>query len=148
MISSCFISIGSIEGKFHDELLELTGFTDAPTEDRNIQQSWEEKKTRFAELIKTKTRDEWDEIMLGSDVCYAPVLDLSEAPEHPHNVARGSFIEIDGVMQPGPAPRFSRTPGKVQMPPPAPGQHTMEVLTAWGFSSEDVEKLKDVGAIT
>ena len=86
--------------------------------------------------------------MAGSDVCYAPVLDLSEAPRHPHNVARGSFVEVDGVIQPGPTPRFSRTPGEVQMPPPAPGQHTMEVLTDWGFSSEDVEKLKDVGAVS
>ena len=143
-----FVSIGSIEGKFHDELLELTGFTDAPTEDRNVQESWDEKKARLGEIIKSKSRDQWDEIMAGSDVCYAPVLDLSEAPRHPHNVARGSFVEVDGVIQPGPTPRFSRTPGEVQMPPPAPGQHTMEVLTDWGFSSEDVEKLKDVGAVT
>lgn len=143
-----FVSIGSIEGKFHDELLELTGFTDAPTEDRNVQESWDEKKARLGEIIKSKSRDQWDEIMAGSDVCYAPVLDLSEAPRHPHNVARGSFVEVDGVIQPGPTPRFSRTPGEVQMPPPVPGQHTMEVLTDWGFSSEDVEKLKDVGAVT
>ena len=143
-----FVSIGSIEGKFHDELLELTGFTDAPTEDRNVQESWDEKKARLGEIIKSKSRDQWDEIMAGSDVCYAPVLDLSEAPRHPHNVARGSFVEVDGVIQPGPTPRFSCTPGEVQMPPPAPGQHTMEVLTDWGFSSEDVEKLKDVGAVT
>ncbi|MEE3139910.1 MAG: CoA transferase, partial [Actinomycetota bacterium] len=113
----------------------------------NDQDDWIDKKARLADLIRSKTRDEWDEVMLGSDVCYAPVLDLSEAPQHPHNVARGSFVEIDGVIQPGPAPRFSRTPGEVQMPPPAPGQHTEEILTDWGFSSEDVEKLKDVGAI-
>jgi alpha-methylacyl-CoA racemase len=143
-----FVSIGSIEGKFHDELLQLTGLTDASTEARNDQESWAEKKSRLAEIIKSRSRDEWDEVMLGSDVCYAPVLDLSEAPEHPHNVARGSFVEVDGVVQPGPAPKFSRTPGEVQMPPPAPGQHTLEVLTDWGFSSEDVEKLKDVGAVS
>ena len=143
-----FVSIGSIEGKFHDELLELTGLTDSSTEARNDQESWAEKKSRLAEIIKSRNRDEWDEVMLGSDVSYATVLDLSEAPGHPHNVARGSFFELDGVMQPGPAPKFSRTPGQVQMPPPAPGQHTLEVLTDWGFSSEDVEKLKDVGAIS
>ena len=142
-----FVSIGSIEGKFHDELLQLTGLQDASTEERNDQSGWPEKKDRMAEVIKSKTRDEWDEIMLGSDVCYAPVLDLSEAPSHPHNVARGSFVEVDGVVQPAPAPRFSRTPGEVQMPPPSPGQHTAEVLTDWGFSVEDVEKLKDVGAV-
>ena len=142
-----FVSIGSIEGKFHDELLQLTGLQDASTEERNDQSGWPEKTDRMAEVIKSKTRDEWDEIMLGSDVCYAPVLDLSEAPSHPHNVARGSFVEVDGVVQPAPAPRFSRTPGEVQMPPPSPGQHTAEVLTDWGFSVEDVEKLKDVGAV-
>ena len=142
-----FVSIGSIEGKFHDELLQLTGLQDASTEERNDQSGWPEKKDRMAEVIKSKTRDEWDDIMLGSDVCYTPVLDLSEAPSHPHNVARGSFVEVDGVVQPAPAPRFSRTPGEVQMPPPSPGQHTAEVLTDWGFSVEDVEKLKDVGAV-
>jgi len=85
--------------------------------------------------------------MLGSDVCYAPVLDLEEAPQHPHNVARGTFVEVEGVVQPGPAPKFSRTPGEVQMPPPAPGQHTADALADWGFDSEDVQKLLDVGAV-
>ena len=143
-----FVSIGSIEGKFHDELLQLTGLDEAPTNSRNDQQSWAEKKARLSEIIKSKTRDEWDQIMLGSDVCYAPVLDLSEAPSHPHNVARGSFVEIDGVTQPGPAPRFSRTPGEVQMPPPDPGQHTSEILLEWGFHDEDIEKLRDIGAVS
>ena len=142
-----FVSIGSIEGKFHDELLELTGLAAAPTVARNDRATWEEKKSAMAEIIATKTRDEWDEIMLGSDVCYAPVLDLEEAPLHPHNVARGSFVEVEGVTQPGPAPKFSRTPGEVQMPPPAPGQHTDEALADWGFDADDVAKLRDIGAI-
>ena len=143
-----FISIGSIEGKFHDELLELTGLTDAPTVDRNDRAAWADKKERMAEVIVTKTRDEWDAIMLGSDVCYAPVLDLEEAPYHPHNVARGTFVEVEGVMQPGPAPKFSRTPGEIQMPPPGPGQHTDEALAAWGFDTDDIAKLRDVGAVS
>jgi alpha-methylacyl-CoA racemase len=142
-----FISIGSIEGKFHDELLELTGLADAPTVDRNDTANWEDKKARMAEVIATKTRDEWDAIMLGSDVCYAPVLDLEEAPRHPHNVARGTFVEVEGVTQPGPAPKFSRTPGEVQMPPPAPGQHTDQVLADWGFDADDITKLRDIGAV-
>ena len=142
-----FISIGSIEGKFHDELLELTGLADAATVDRNDRATWDDKKVAMAEIVKTKTRDEWDEIMLGSDVCYAPVLDLEEAPQHPHNVARGTFVEVEGVVQSGPAPKFSRTPGEVQMPPPAPGQHTADALADWGFDSEDVQKLLDVGAV-
>ena len=102
----------------------------------------------MAEVIVTKTRDEWDAIMLGSDVCYAPVLDLEEAPYHPHNVARGTFVEVEGVMQPGPAPKFSRTPGEIQMPPPGPGQHTDEALAAWGFDTDDIAKLRDVGAVS
>ncbi len=142
-----FISIGSIEGKFHEELLELTGLAGAPTVERNDRSTWEEKKAAMAEVVKTKTRDEWDQLMLGSDVCYAPVLDLEEAPNHPHNVARETFIEVEGVVQPGPTPRFSRTPGEVQMPPPAPGQHTAEALADWGFDSEDIQKLLDVGAV-
>ena len=143
-----FISIGSIEGKFHDELLELTGLADAPTVDRNDRAAWEDKKAAMAEVIATKTRDEWDQIMLGSDVCYAPVLDLDEAPNHPHNVARGTFVEVEGVPQPGPAPKFSRTPGEIQMPPPAPGQHTADALADWGFDADDIQKLKDVGAVS
>ena len=142
-----FVSIGSIEGKFHDELLELTGLADAPTVDRNDRSTWDDKKEAMAAVIATKTRDEWDAIMLGSDVCYAPVLDLEEAPHHPHNVARESFVEVEGVTQPGPAPKFSRTPGAVQMPPPGPGQHTAEALADWGFDSDDIAKLKDVGAV-
>lgn len=142
-----FVSVGSIEGKFHDELLELTGLSDAATVDRNDMDSWANKRARLAEVFATRTRDEWDEIMLGSDVCYAPVLDLEEAPHHPHNVARGSFVEVDGVTQPAPAPRFSRTPGEVQMPPAAPGQHTAEALSDWGFDEEDIRKLRDIGAV-
>ena len=143
-----FISIGSIEAKFHDVLLEITGLTDATTVDRNDQSTWEEKKQRMAQLVRLKTREEWDELMLGSDVCYAPVLDFEEAPKHPHNVARQSFVEIEGVMQPAPAPKFSRTPGRVQMPPPSPGQHTSEILSEWGFSASEIEILKNVGAVT
>ncbi len=142
-----FVSVGSIEGKFHDELLEKTGLADAPTVDRNDRDAWADKRARLAEAIKTKTRDEWDEIMAGSDVCYAPVLDLSEAPHHPHNVARGSFVEVEGVMQPAPAPRFSRTPGEVARPPAAPGENTDEVLADWGFDADDIEKLHEVGAV-
>ena len=142
-----FVSVGSIEGKFHDELLEKTGLADAPTVDRNDRDEWADKRARLAEVIKTKTRDEWDEIMAGSDVCYAPVLDLSEAPRHPHNVARGSFVEVEGVMQPAPAPRFSRTPGAVHRPPAAPGENTDEVLADWGFDADDIEKLHEVGAV-
>ena len=143
-----FVSVGSIEGKFHDELLERTGLTESPTVDRNDREAWADKRARLAEVFKTKTRDEWDAIMAGSDVCYAPVLDLEEAPLHPHNMARGSFIEVEGVTQPAPAPRFSRTPGAVARPPAAPGENTDEVLADWGFDTDDIAKLRDVGAVS
>ena len=143
-----FVAVGSIEGKFHDELLQKTGLTESPTVDRNDREAWADKRARLAEVFRTKTRDEWDAIMAGSDVCYAPVLDLEEAPLHPHNVARGSFIEVEGVTQPAPAPRFSRTPGAVARPPAAPGENTDEVLADWGFDTDDIAKLRDVGAVS
>ena len=118
----------------------------AATVDRNDRDAWADKRARLAEVIKTKTRDEWDEIMAGSDVCYAPVLDLSEAPHHPHNVARGSFVEVEGVMQPAPAPRFSRTPGEVARPPASPARTIMR-CSDWGFDADDIEKLHEVGAV-
>src|SRR5208282_1231951 len=83
----------------------------------------------------------------GSDVCFAPVLSMEEAPQHPHNRHRGTFVEQEGVVQPGPAPRFSRTPGKIQRPPASPGQHTDEALRDWGFSNAELEKLRGQGAI-
>jgi alpha-methylacyl-CoA racemase len=85
--------------------------------------------------------------MEGSDVCFAPVLSLEEAPAHPHNARRKAFVEVEGVVQPAPAPRFSRTPGGVQRPPAIPGEHTREVLRAWGFTSEEVDGLAAARAI-
>ena len=101
---------------------------------------------RATELFKTKTRDEWCRIMDATDVCFAPVLSMSEAPEHPHNVHRNTFFESEGVVQPSPAPRFSRTPGAVQRPPAHPGQHTDEVLAEWGIDADRVAKLRESGA--
>jgi alpha-methylacyl-CoA racemase len=86
-------------------------------------------------IFLTKTRDEWCEIMEGTDVCFAPVLAMDEAPEHPHNVERGTFTEVAGLTQPAPAPRFSRTPGRIERPPPHAGQHTDEVLADWGIGA-------------
>ncbi len=86
-------------------------------------------------------------ILEGTDVCFGPVLDFDEAPEHPHNKARETFVEVDGVVQPAPAPRFSRTPSQVQRPPSAPGADTEEGLLAWGFSTADIAQLREAGAI-
>ncbi|MEZ5409643.1 MAG: CaiB/BaiF CoA-transferase family protein [Acidimicrobiales bacterium] len=142
-----WISIGSIEAKFHAELLEKLGLEESDIPDRMDRSRWVEHKKRLTELFLSKTRDEWSALMEGSDVCFAPVLSMAEAPNHPHNVARGTFVEVDGVIQPGPAPRFSRTPGQVQSPPPDPGQHTEAVLADWGWSADQIADLRSAGAI-
>ncbi|UCE87671.1 MAG: CoA transferase [Deltaproteobacteria bacterium] len=142
-----YVSLGSIEPQFYADLLRLSGLEgeDLPTQmDRA---KWPDMKQRMAQLMKTRTRDEWCEIMEGSDVCFAPVLAMAEAPEHPHNRARGTFVEVDGEVQPGPAPRFSRTPNEIARPPSAPGQHTDEALADWGFTAEEIAKLRDAGAV-
>ncbi len=108
---------------------------------------WPELKARFAEVIAGKTRDEWVEIMEGSDVCFAPVMSMTEAHEHPHNRARGNFVEVAGITQPGPAPKFSRTPGRIHSPPSVPGEHTEDALAAWGLPADHIAALKASGAI-
>jgi len=102
---------------------------------------------KLREVMKDKTRDQWCAIMEGSDVCFAPVLDLDEAPHHPHNEARRTFVDIDGIVQPSPAPRFSRTQPEIQGPPPLAGEHTREVLTDWGIPEDDLQSLIDAGAV-
>ncbi len=142
-----WISIGSIEPQFYTLLLEKTHINDPEFEHQMDRAKWPALKEKIARIIKTKPRAEWDRLMEGTDVCYAPVLSLAEAPHHPHNKARQTFIDIDGVMQPAPAPRFSRTKPEVQGPPPQAGQHSEAVLKDWGFAPDDVAALKSSGAI-
>jgi alpha-methylacyl-CoA racemase len=96
---------------------------------------------KFAGLFKKKTRDEWCEIMEGTDICFAPVLTFNEAPDHPHNKARGTFVDVEGVPQPNPAPRFSRTPGSVKGGAPDYGANTRDGLIEWGFDAGEVDAL-------
>jgi alpha-methylacyl-CoA racemase len=142
-----YVSIGSIEPQFYSELLRLTGLEGEELPWQHDKAQWPALKERLAAVFKGKTRDEWCEIMEGTDVCFAPVLSLAEAPQHPHNVHRGTFLDLDGVVQPGPAPRFSGTPASVQRPPAHAGQHTDEVLSEWGLDADRVSKLRDSGAI-
>ena len=129
-----WVSIGSIEPQFYAELLAKTGLAGDPEFAAHMDRSaWPRLSAKLAAIMKTKTRDEWCALMEGSDVCFAPVLSMAEAPAHPHNASRGTFVEVSGVTQPGPAPRFSRTPSAVQGPAPAPGAHTEAVLAAWGI---------------
>ncbi len=142
-----YVSIGSIETKFYDELLEKMDIepdTMAPQMER---ESWPAMKEKFKALFLTKTRDEWCAIMDNTDICFAPVLTLEEAPDYPHNKERNAFVDVEGVKHPAPAPRFSRTPSSIKGPAPKTGIHTEEVLRDWGISSDDINALKAGGAI-
>lgn len=143
-----WISLGSIEPQFYKLLIEKTGVDAEKFGAQMMTAKWPELKAEFTEVFKTKTRDEWCDIMEGTDVCFAPVLSISEAPNHPHNVARQTFIELDGVSQPAPAPRFSRTTPEVRNSARLAGQDTDSVLSDYGFSDEDVKALKEKGAVT
>ena len=129
-----WVSIGSLEPQFYALLMEKAELKDDKFKEQMNRKAWPELKLKFADIMKSKTRDEWCAIMEGTDICFAPVLSMVEAPEHPHNKARETFLEIDGVVQPAPAPRFSKTPGAVQGPPPGQGQHNDDVLKDWGVS--------------
>jgi alpha-methylacyl-CoA racemase len=133
-----YISLGSIEPQFYAELLRLTGLDgDAEFARQMDKEQWPHLKGRLTEVFLGKTRDEWCSIMEATDVCFAPVLTMSEAAQHRHNVERGTFIQVAGVTQPGPAPRFSRTRPEVVSAPAHAGQHTREVLTDWGVPGVD-----------
>lgn len=142
-----YVSIGSIEPQFYAELLEKTGLAGEDLPRQMDREQWPALKERLEGIFRTKSRDEWCDIMEGSDVCFAPVLSMSEAPEHPHLKARATFVERDGKVQPAPAPRFSRTAPEIQGPPAHPGEHTDAALTSWGFDAEDLKKLRETGAI-
>ncbi len=143
-----YVSIGSIEPQFYAELLRLTGLDgDEQFASQHDRALWPELKQRLAERFMSKTRDEWCALMEHSDVCFAPVLRMDEAARHPHNVARGTFVEAFGAMQPAPAPRFARTEATLQRPPAHDGQHTVEVLGEWGVEPDRVDALVASGAV-
>lgn len=139
-----WISLGSIEPQFYALLLQKLGLEgEVDPARQNERSSWPALKARLEALIATRTRDEWCELLEGSDVCFAPVLDPAEVARHPHNVARGSFVEIDGKTLPGPAPRFSATPGRLGAQPRKIGEDTDTVLREWGVPTEVVAALGD-----
>ena len=142
-----WISLGSIEPQFYAELLDRLGLDAERFANQNDRSLWPELSEEIAAVVRTKTRDEWDAVLEGSDVCYAPVLTAVEATRHPHNVARGTFIDVGGITQPGPAPRLSRTPGEVRRPPAHAGQHTDEILAEAGFDDDEVAALRASGAV-
>ena len=142
-----WIAVGAIEPKFYAALLGLMGLGDEDLAAQNDRARWPDLKRRFAEVFRAKTRDEWCEIMEGSDACFAPVLSLDEVSEHPHNRARASFTERDGIVQPAPAPRFSRSQAEAGAPPPQAGAHSKAALADWGFAPDEVADLIESGAV-
>ncbi|MSP96370.1 MAG: CoA transferase [Betaproteobacteria bacterium] len=139
------VSIGSIEARFYADLLERLGLAGAGLPPQQDRAGWPILRERFTAAFKTKTREEWCGVFETSDACFAPVLNWSEAYQHPHNVARNSFIEVGGVKQPAPAPRYSRTPGQVRRKPPERGEGGGAALADWGFDAAAVAKLQSLG---
>jgi alpha-methylacyl-CoA racemase len=143
-----YISLGSIEPQFYALLVEKAGLDADRFSAQMDGGKWDEFKAELTEVFKTKTRDEWRELMEGTDVCFAPVLALDEVHEHPHNVARNSFLEIDGIVQPAPAPRFSRSEPATPTGSRLPGQDSRAVLQDAGFSDAEIESMISSGAVT
>jgi alpha-methylacyl-CoA racemase len=140
-----FIAIGAIEPKFYQELLERLGLASAQLPAQNDRAGWSVLRKRFAQIFRTRTRDEWVRVFADSDACFAPVLTFAEAQSNPHHLARGSYVEVGGIEQPAPAPRFSRTSGEVRHPPPERGALGREALADWGFGAAEIEQLRALG---
>jgi len=142
-----WVAIGALEPQFYALLLEKCGIHDPEFSAQMDKRRWPALKEKMAALFRSKTREEWRALLEGTDACFAPVLDLDEAPQHPHNQARQAFVEVGGVLQPAPAPRFSRTLPDTPTPPSLPGEHTDAVLDEWGFSAEEIARLRADGII-
>lgn len=143
-----YISIGPIEAHFYQDFIQRIGMQDDELLSQQLNlPAWPQMKARLAELFRTKTRQQWCELLEGTDVCFAPVLSMSEAKEHPHMKARDAFVEIEGISQPAPAPRFSRTPGKIQSGPPRQGEHTLATLRELGISQERLDALLEAKVV-
>ena len=137
-----WISIAATGKPFYKQLRDIAGFTDPEFDQQRDRAHWSSLKAKIAAKFKTKTRAEWCALMEGTDVCFAPVLDMTEAPQHAHNKAREVFVTQDGVVQPAPAPRFLKTPGKIQGPAPEIGQHTESALADWGIAAAEIAKVR------
>jgi alpha-methylacyl-CoA racemase len=142
-----YVSLASIEEKFLAEFLERMEIDPKEMPAKMDRKRWPEAKAKLAQRFKTRTREEWCRLLEGTDACFAPVLTLEEAPRHPHNIARGTFIEVDGIVQPAPAPRFSRTPAGKPTPPEAPGARGNASLKEWGFAAAEIEALTRSGTL-
>lgn len=143
-----YVSIGSIEPQFYALLIEKAGLDPEFFADQQNKARWPEMKAKLIEVIKGKTCDEWCAIMADSDVCFAPVLDYEQAPSHPHNIARETYIDVGGMVQPGPVPKFSRSKPAQPAVPQQPGADTEAVLASIGYSKDDIAQLRQDGVLT
>ncbi len=142
-----FLAVGPIEPHFYRIFLERAGIDDPALAGQYDLSAWPAQRARLAAILRTRARDEWCALLEGSDACVSPVLDLDEAPLHPHNQARHTFVLVDDVLQPAPAPRLSRTPAAIGSPPPLPGQDTRAVLADWGWTAAEIDELLAAGAV-
>ena len=139
------VSVGAIEPQFYRQLLTLCGITDSHFEQQLEQGEWPALRAKLAAVFRTRTRAQWCEVLEGTDACFAPVLSMREVAEHPHNAARGTFVQPDGVVQPAPAPRFDRTPSALPPKAPRTGEHTAQVLAGAGYTPADIDALVSAG---
>ncbi len=142
-----YVSIAPIEMKFRAQLFELIGLAPQWLKRSEDRAAWPALRDVLAARFRERTRDQWCKLLEGTDACFAPVLSMDEAPGHAHQRARAAFIELDGIRQPAPAPRFSRTPGALPTPPEAPGETADEAMHEWGFSSKQVAAFRKEGAL-
>ncbi len=142
-----YVSVAPVEKRFYEEMLGRIGLAGETLPRQNDPAGWRLLRERLAAVFATRTRAEWDAVLEGTDACYAPVLNLREAAGHPHSQARGGYAEVEGVLQPQPAPRFSRTPSTLRSAAPRPGADSLKVLVDWGFGEEDVARMQAAGVI-
>lgn len=142
-----YVSVAALERRFYAVLIERLGLDEPDLPAQDDAAGWSTLRARLAQVFKQRTRQAWCDLLEGTDACFAPVMGLMEATQHPHSVARGVYTEIEGVVQPQPAPRFSRTPSRIRHAPPAPGADTGAVLREWGWSDEEVRQLQASGGM-
>ncbi|MFO7998244.1 MAG: CoA transferase, partial [Bacteroidales bacterium] len=138
-----FMTVGALEPKFYAEFIETLGLNPDELPDRHDRSKWPELMEHFSQIFKTKTRDEWEGLFAGKDACVGPVLNLNEVADHPHNQERDLLIELDGIVQPAPAPRLSRTPGQALRPGTLRGAETGQILQELGYSETEIKSLFD-----
>ena len=143
-----WVAVGALEPQFYALLLDKLGLDDPMFRSQSDRSMWPRLRAALADAFARRTREEWCEVLQGTDACFAPVLDLAEAPAHPHNASRGTLVERDGVVQPAPAPRFSRTAAALRRSPPQPGEHGREILAENGFSPAEIQSLQEAGALS